>query len=95
MHVHIHGSFICSFEMLSIILFLAPLLLNAVEEYGQDWDKVAQTVDISNTECEEMFTQLSKKAKKEDAFHKKEINRTGIYKGFCIFYLYHKFLRYH
>ncbi|XP_045496400.1 myb/SANT-like DNA-binding domain-containing protein 3 [Colias croceus] len=55
----------------------APLLLNAVEEYGQDWNQVAQATEASSLDCKNTFEELVKDAKREEALHKKEINRTG------------------
>lgn len=54
------------------------MLLNAVEEHGQDWDRVAQATEESSLDCQNTFEQLVKEAKREESLHKKEINRTGM-----------------
>lgn len=61
------------------MLVLAPLLLNAIEVHGQDWDQVAQATEGSSLDCENTFKQLVKEAKQEESLHKKEINRTGMH----------------
>jgi hypothetical protein len=64
--------------MVNLIFVLAPLLLNAVEEYGQDWERVAQETQSSSLDCQNTFQHLVKQVKKEETISKKELNRTGI-----------------
>lgn len=52
-------------------------IIESMELHGADWDKVSADVHLPTSECEAMFDNMTKKAKRSDSLYKKMISSTG------------------
>lgn len=53
-------------------------IVDAVEQYGQDWESVSEIMNIPSENCKLAFHSLVRQAKQENAVFAKESKRTGM-----------------